>query len=290
MTPAPLFTTSVAAPRAGATPPSVIHMLASPAATASSASTASVASARWGAAAPSVAPTSASTPEGIGRVHCRFQLTHTKSGRPLQSIPSAKVRSCSASIASSAVPWRISATTTERIKLMSPAERRKSTPRSPIGSSYLASSCESGHFANNGIPSRVACRKHKRAKTAYLESTIVRTKKRVLSVSTDSARPRGNQCAAMYAMALGVGTHRYSNASNADQSGGSARYRPRRAALGTEKNSVLCHMWKKSSTQRQRSWLSCAASSPHRARFTTLYQLSNGLGRATKRTFGAMPS
>ena len=79
------------------------------------------------------------------------------------------------------------------------------------------------------------------------------TKKRVRSVSTDSTRPRGNQCAATYAMALEVGTHRYTGASNVDQVDGSAWYRPHHAALDIEKNSVLCHMWKKSSTRRQRS-------------------------------------
>ena len=124
---------------------------------------------------------------------------------------------------------------------MSPAERRKGMQHSPIGSSRLASSRQSGHFVKNGIPSRAACRKHRKAKTAHSESTIARTKTPVRSVSTDSARPSGNQCATIYAMALGVGTHRYSGASNLDQSGGSAgtdRAAPRWAPRTTQQQSA----------------------------------------------------
>ena len=66
-------------------------------------------------------------------------------------MPYAKASSCSEYVASNAVPSRISATPTERIKSTSPDVGRKSTPRSPAGSSRLASNRESGHVVKNGI-------------------------------------------------------------------------------------------------------------------------------------------
>ena len=113
------------------------------------------------------------------------------------------------------------------MRATSPSERRKSTPRSPTGSSRLSSSRGSGHIVKNARPTWAPRRKQKSASTAHSGNKIARTNPRMCSVSADSARPGGSQCAATYARALRIGTQRYSDASRLGQSEGSPGYRPR---------------------------------------------------------------
>lgn len=195
----------------------------------------------------------------------RSQLNHTKSVRPVQSRLSEKGSSCSTCSERYSVPSRICPKPAKQMTSISPAERRNSTPPSPTGSSRLANRRTAWNFVKKGTPSHETQRKHISTSTAYSESIIACTSERERCHAVNSVRPRVKQCSATNAMALDVDTKRCSGTSRLDKSGGSAGYSMRRIALSTEKNSVLCHMRKKSSTQLHRKRLSRAESSPHRA-------------------------